>query len=66
MKKRLMGVAFERLPKGPHRLAIIDGASHMDLSARDAAVGRTLAQLVVDFFEGKASQVSGVTVREKR
>jgi hypothetical protein len=57
--------AFQRLPAGAHRLAVIDGATHLDLSAGTDAMGQRVSQLVDDFLSRRPSRVDGVTTTEK-
>lgn len=58
--------AFRSLPTGPHRLAVIDGANHFDLSGGSDRYGRTIATLIDDFVVRRPSKLPGVQVESRR
>lgn len=57
--------AFRRLPAGPHRLAVIDGAGHLALSGGSEAMGQRHATLISDFLDRRASRLAGISITEK-
>lgn len=57
--------AFEGLPPGRHRLAVIDGATHLELSAGQDRLGRAIARLIEDFLADRPSQLPGVRVTQR-
>ncbi|MCU0887509.1 MAG: alpha/beta hydrolase [Rubritepida sp.] len=57
--------AFDGLPPGPHRLAVIEGAGHLALAGDGAAMGAILARLMADFLAGEPSAIAGVRVRAR-
>jgi len=58
-------IAFRSLPPGRHRLAVVDGASHIDLSAAKDRYGRVISTLVGDFLANRQTAISGVTTEQK-
>jgi pimeloyl-ACP methyl ester carboxylesterase len=54
--------AFDNLPSGTHRWAVLDGATHLDVSGKSAPHGAIIAQLILDFLARKPSSIRGVSV----
>jgi hypothetical protein len=61
--------AFEGLPPGSKRLAVLQGVGHIALSGRPPEVAATIAALVAEFVSGlprpAPSRVSGVRVEDR-
>jgi pimeloyl-ACP methyl ester carboxylesterase len=57
--------AFQNMPAGPHRLAIIDSANHMQMSGGSDAMGQKIATLIADFLAGRKSRMPDVQVKDK-
>jgi pimeloyl-ACP methyl ester carboxylesterase len=63
--------AFEGLPQGRKRLAVIPGATHLQLSGGERQMGATLGALAGEFLalpvSGRraASAIGGVDIRDK-
>jgi dienelactone hydrolase len=54
--------AFQGLRAGPHRLAVIEGANHLELAGTSERFGRLIATLIDDFVAGRPSRIQGVRV----
>jgi pimeloyl-ACP methyl ester carboxylesterase len=52
--------AFAGLPPGPHRLAILEGAGHLELSGTGAEIGRRIGALIEDFLADRTQDRPGV------
>jgi dienelactone hydrolase len=57
--------AFEALPAGRRRLAILDGAGHIAIGGAFGPVVSTISQLIDAFARGDRVTLTGVTQRER-